>query len=285
MKFSALAENRSGVIAVFPDRAEFGYLTNIVYSGGAYDGQFNTDMMHDSNGLVRAFAIAGLHPKPLKVLIIGLASGSWAQVLANCPGVDEVTIVEINPGFLPLIKQHDDVASLLQNPKVHIVIDDGRRWLVAHPDSKFDFVLMNTTFNWRANASNLLSTEFLRLIETHLKAGGVVYYNTTSSPRVLATGIAAFPYALRIYNFLAVSNSPLKLDKDQWRIPLTNYRIDGHLVFDLADPKQKAKLEEVLNLSNQMDVPNGWIESRESLVRRMHGVRQITDDNMGTEWP
>jgi spermidine synthase len=285
MKFSALAENRSGVIAVFPDRAEFGYLTNVVYSGGAYDGRFNVDIMHDSNGLFRAFAIAGLHPKPSKVLIIGLASGSWAQVLANCPGVDDVTIVEINPGFLPLIKQHAEVASLLQNPKVHIVIDDGRRWLVAHPDSKFDFVLMNTTFNWRANTTNLLSTEFLRLMKAHLKTGGVVYYNTTLSPRVLATGIAAFPYALRIQSFLAVSNSPLQLDKDLWRVPLTKYRIDGHPVFDLADPKQKAKLEEVLNLCKQVDVPDGWIESRESLVRRLNGVRLITDDNMGTEWP
>ncbi len=156
MRFSDLVENRSGVIAVYPSTAEFGYLIRIVYGGGAYDGQFNTDIMHDSNGLFRVFAMSGLHPRPRRVLMIGLGSGSWAQIAANNPQVEEMTIVEINPGYLPLIREQPDVESLLRNPKVHIVIDDGRRWLVGHPDRRFDFILMNTTWNNRANVSNLL---------------------------------------------------------------------------------------------------------------------------------
>ena len=75
-----------------------------------------------------------MHPLPKHVLMIGLASGSWAQVIANDKDVEDETIVEINPGYLPLIGKQPEVESLLRNPKVHIVIDDGRRWLVAHPN-------------------------------------------------------------------------------------------------------------------------------------------------------
>lgn len=276
MRFADVVENRSGVIAV--DSAD------IVYGGGAYDGRFNTDLVHDSNGLIRVFAVSDLRPGPKKVLVIGLASGSWAQVVANDPDVEDETIVEINPGYLPLIRKHADVASLLQNPKVHIVIDDGRRWLTSHPNRKFDFILMNTSFNWRANMTNLLSTEFLEMIRAHLNPGGVAYYNTTSSERVLVTGSTVFPYALRIFNFLAVSDSPLTLDEDVWKAKLTSYRIDGRPVFDLSNPQDRYVLNENLHLDDELGISKGVVEPRASMLGRFKGVRLITDDNMGTEW-
>ncbi len=284
MVFSDLVENRSGVIGVYPDSHTYGYPTRVVYGGGAYDGQINTDILHDSNGLVRVYAICGMHPKPASVLIIGLAAGAWAQVVANDPNVREVTAVEINPGYLPIIKKYPEVQSLLVNPKVHIVIDDGRRWLVAHPERRFDFILMNTTFNWRANMSNLLSTEFMQLMRAHMNPGGIAYYNTTWSGEALATGASAFPYALRFMGFLAVSDSPITLDKDRWRAALTNYRIDGTPILDLTIPAQRARLESVLKLADGLDTANGEIESRGSLLARLKNVRLITDDNMGTEW-
>lgn len=281
--FSQLMENRSGVIAVLT-RPQFGGLTSTVYGGGVFDGQFNTDILRDSNGLFRPFAICGMHPSPRHVLMIGLGSGSWAQVVANLPGVQDLTIVEINPGYLPLIRQYADVRSLLTNPKVHIVIDDGRRWLIAHPERRFDFIVMNTTFNWRANATNLLSTEFLRLTRPHLRAGGILMYNTTWSERAMATGVAAYPYALRVDGFLAVSDSPFILDKERWREELVQYRIDGRPVFDLSDLRQQKALAHLLHLADELDTPHGDLESHASLAKRLRGVRLITDDNMGTEW-
>jgi spermidine synthase/MFS family permease len=284
MQFSDVVENRSGVVALHPTTADSGIPVKVVYSGGAYDGQLNTDLMHDSNGVIRAYAIAGLHPHPKNVLVIGLATGAWTQILVNNPEVQNVTVVEINPGFLPLIQKSPEVESLLSNPKVHIVIDDGRRWLVANPNRRFDFILMNTSFNWRANMSNLLSTEFMQLMRAHMNPGGIAYYNTTWSEDALATGATAFPNALRVLGFLAVSDSPFTLDKDRWRAALVSYRIDGRPVLNLADSKQRDRLEEVLHLASELDLPNGGLESRQSLLRRFKDARLITDDNMGTEW-
>jgi spermidine synthase len=289
MRFSALVENRSGVIAVYNEDTALGYKAETVYGGGAYDGRFNTDILHDSNGLFRAYAITAMGPAARHILMIGLASGSWAQVIANDPELEDLTVVEINPGYLPLIAGHDDVKSLLNNPKVHIVIDDGRRWMLANKDNRFDYIVMNTTFNWRANGTNLLSKDFLELARQHLNPGGVLYYNTTWSRQVFATGLAEFKYALRVSNFLALSDSPLSLDKQRWRKILSEYRLDGRPIVNLDDPAQRARLESVLILADEadeLDAP-AWkldLESRASIEARTRGARLITDDNMGTEW-
>ncbi|MBZ5585763.1 MAG: hypothetical protein LAQ30_26930 [Acidobacteriia bacterium] len=100
-----------------------------VYGGAIYDGRFSVSLVDDRNIIARAYALSAFHPAPKDVLMIGLASGSWAQVVANHPQVEKLTLVEINPGYLNLIPHHPEVASLLHNPKVDIVIDDGRRWL------------------------------------------------------------------------------------------------------------------------------------------------------------
>ena len=281
MAFTDLVENRSGVIAVDA--------TNTVYGGGVYDGHFNIDPVHDVNAIFRCYAIPAMHPDPKDVLVIGLSSGSWAQILANDPQVENVTIVEINPGYLSLIRKRPEIASLLVNPKVKIVIDDGRRWLVAHPDRKFDFILMNTSFNWRANMSNLLSVEFLELIRRHMKPGGIEYYNTTWSGDALLTGATVCPYALRIGNFLAVSDHPIAFDKERLRAVLSTYRIDGRAIFDLTKPEERSALERIVSLPSTY----GWddngklvpvVEERTSLLQRFKGMRLITDNNMGTEW-
>jgi spermidine synthase len=95
-------------------------------------------------------------------------------------------------------------APVLHNPRVEIVIDDGRRWLNRHPDKRFDLVVMNTTYHWRSQASNVLSREFLGLVKRHLKPGGVFFYNTTSSQAVIYTAAQEFQHIVRYWNFIAV---------------------------------------------------------------------------------
>jgi hypothetical protein len=178
------------------------------------------------------------------------------------------------------------VASVLRNPKVDIVIDDGRRWLVRNPDRKFDVVVMNTSYHWRAHMSNLLSVEFLQLIRKHLNPGGVHYYNTTDSSEAQRTGATVFPYSLRVGSFIAVSDSPLAADKDRWGQVLTAYRIEGKPVLDLSIPEHRKKLDELLAMADHPGPPTSMfsMEYGDSILRRTAGKRIITDDNMGMEW-
>ncbi|MBZ5585764.1 MAG: hypothetical protein LAQ30_26935 [Acidobacteriia bacterium] len=143
---------------------------------------------------------------------------------------------------------------------------------------------MNTSFNWRAHTSNLLSTEFLQLARKHLKPGGVHYYNGTSAGEAYITGAMVFPYAVRIENCLAVSDSPIRLDRERWRNVLANYRIDGKPVLDLSRPDQRQKLESLLSTLDPNPQKFQAVEYADSIRQRFRNRRPITDDNMGTEW-
>jgi len=277
--FAAVVETRSGVITVSPD--------GMVFGGGIYDGRFSVNLVTDANGIERPFALSYFHPHPREVLMIGVSSGSWAQVIANNPQVEHLTIVEINPGYLRLIQHNDTVASLLRNPKVHIEIDDGRRWLIRNTERKFDAIVMNTTHHWRSNSSNLLSVDFLQMIRRHLNPGGVHFYNTTGSDEVMATGVRVFPYGMRLVNFMVVSDAALQLDAHRWLDVLLQYRIDGKPVFDTSQEQDRRRLREVLSIADTMDraLPTPFtLESADHIRARTSQTRIITDDNMGTEW-
>jgi predicted membrane-bound spermidine synthase len=276
--FVDVVENKSGVVTVNTN--------GVVYGGGMYDGLVSVDLIDDKNFLIRPLSLALFHPDPREVLMIGLGTGAWAQVLVNNPKVKRLTIIEINPGYLSLIAKYPVVMTVLTNPKVEIHVDDGRRWMNRYPNRKFDAIVQNTTFNFRPNATNVLSAEYLRLSASHLRDGGVLMYNTTGSDRAQRTGCMTFSYALRELNVMVASNAPLHLDRDRLRAVLENYTINGQPVFDRSNPLHRARLDEILATLNPLD-QNGQqatLETCQSIMSRTKGLRPITDDNMGEEW-
>ena len=148
---------------------------------------------------------------------------------------------------------------MLGNPKVTIVTDDGRRWLTRN-GRKFDAIVSNTTWHFRANVTNLLSAEFLGLISEHLRPVGIFFYNTTGSDRVL-----------------------------RWQRVLTAYRIDGRPALDLARAPDQAVLEQLMGWEASLVLgadqgPERPIESCRDILARTQGGTLVTDDNMGSEW-
>ena len=278
--FTHVIENRSGVITVDTDGTVFGH--------GIYDGKFNTDLKHDTNGVIRPYALSLFHPAPRNVLMIGLSSGSWAQIIANNPTVASLTIVEINPGYLSLIAQAPEVASVLKHPKVTIVTDDGRRWLRLHPGRKFDAIVSNTTWHFRANVTNLVSAEFLAMIKERLNPGGVFFYNTTDSDRIQRTGCLGFAHGARFTNHMVLSSTPIAWDFARWRRVLEAYRIDGQAMFDTTRGDDRAVLERLMALKGSIasTAPHDQrpIEPCPDILTRTAGKQPVTDDNMGSEW-
>lgn len=274
--FVDVVENRSGVITV--DHASY------VYGSGVYDGRIAIDLMDDENILIRPLSLSLFHPNPESVLLVGLGTGAWAQVVANNPAVKHITLIEINPGYLNLIAQYPVVASLLRNPKVEIVIDDGRRWLNRNPYRKFDAVVQNTTWYWRSNVTNLLSSEYLALTAAHLREGGVILYNTTGSLRAQRTACTAFPGGFRVFNAMVVSPRPMAPDPARLARTLVAYRIDGRPLLDVADPRQRARLDEIVSMLTPAGRPTEFLEDCASILARSSDLRVITDDNMGEEW-
>ncbi len=256
-RFTDIVETRSGVVTVDKELA--------IYGDGAYDGYLETDVRKAST-VIRPLSLSLLHAAPGEILIIGASGGSWTQVTANHPQVKTVTVVEINPGYLTIMKRYPAVRPLLSNPKVEIFIDDGRRWLVRNPGRRYDMILMDTTYHWRAHATNLLSREFLELARGHLKPGGILYFNTTHSAEAQITGASVFPYAFRFGPFLAVSDSQILPDKERWRRRCSRTGSTGNRFWMFRIPAKpifwKRSSMRPTMLTNPFTIAGGWKRAR-----------------------
>ena len=102
----------------------------------------------------------------------------------------------------------------------------------------------------------------------------------------MATALHEFPYGLRILNFLAVSESAIRFDKDLWFSVLGRYEIDGRPLFSPNDPRSNVVLAHYRAFANTLGgTPQFFgLESSDSLRGRLGKQRIITDDNMGREW-
>lgn len=264
-----IVENRHDVVVVTADKK--------VYGSGVYDGAISTSLWPDPNGIDRAYALAALQPSPSNVLVVCLSAGAWAQVIARFPGVRSMTAVEINPGYLQIIARHPEVSGLLSDPRIRIVIDDGRRWLRRNPEARFDLIVENVSFHWRAHSTHLLSVEHFKSVRDHLTAGGLFYVNTTGSAEVIRTLLEVFPHALRLRGFVAASIRPIHFDGDRWKSLLDQARAQGPPLVDTTDPEGRKELADLYRLEAEM-------EGRESMAARTATVRIVTDDNMAAEW-
>src|SRR5262249_45354124 len=158
-----------------------------------------------------------------------------------------------------------------------------------HRERRFDAIVSNTTWHFRANATNLLSTEFLQLADAHLKPGGILYYNTTDSERVQRTACLAFPYGARFTNHMVVSRAPLAWDFEHFRRTLEAYRINGQPVLDVSSGQDRVAANALMtewgsSLDSGSSGGEGLIEACPRILARTAGMTQVTDDNMGTEW-
>ncbi len=281
-RFDLVVESRFGVVTV--DKG------NKIYGGGVYDGYIGTELQPGS-WMVRPYFLSAAHPAPKQVLVIGLSGGTWTQILAHNPHVEHITVIEINAAYSErVIPNYDPVKTILTNPNIDIIIDDGRRWLRNHPDRKFDAVVANATYHWREHASSLLSREFMQQILAHLNPGGVYLFNATGSDRAAKTAMEVFPDCALLLNNILASNAPLTFDKDRWRDTLAAYRYDGVPLFDLSTEKGREDLEAIVSLVDNAGIQDIATErrlwTRENLENdpATQRARPITDDNLGHEF-
>lgn len=271
---SFLRENRHGVIHVLADPAG-----DVVLGGNIYDGRISVDPVLNSNRIDRVLLLAALQPTARRVLVIGLSGGSWTKVLSEFPGVERIDVVEINPSYLDLIESRTEVRGILQDPRIHIHVDDGRRWLRRYTSAPFDLIVMNTTFHWRAYVTNLLSTEFMKIVQPHLAAGGIFAFNATGSPDALFTAASVFPYAYRWKNsnFIYAAAHDFRRFSDEE----TRNRLQ-RVVAALSPPGRYTILdfEQVVDRISE----TGWIDVAEETRMAGRPLEKITDQNMLTEY-
>jgi spermidine synthase len=115
-----------------------------------------------------------LHRKPKDVLVVGMGSGMTAGATTVHPGVEQVTLVEIEAQVLGVAKTFEAYNHrLLDNPKVRIVLNDGRNFLMT-TNKTFDVITADPVHPWFKGAGYLYASEYFALAARHLRPGGVM---------------------------------------------------------------------------------------------------------------
>lgn len=271
-------ENRYGVIHIVNDDKKG--RKNIVLGNNVYDGIISINPDDDINDLNRLYLLAAVHPSPKKALVIGVSGGAWTRALSSFPTLQAIDAIEINKGYLDIIKQHPEVSPILNDPKINIYIDDGRRWLKRNCDKKYDLIVMNTTYHWRSGVTNLLSQEMMEIVKNSLNPNGILAFNSTRSPDTLKTAQSVFKYTYwGTLGFIYASDSMIKLDEVVAKTNLNKLILDGKPLFS-EESKQRESGAYKKTLKTKL-LNLGEVEKLYNLDR---DTEIITDSNMITEY-
>ncbi len=138
------------------------------------------------------------------VLVIGCGAGVTAGAVAISPLVERVTIVDIEPLVPKVAKQYFGAVNheVLNNPKVHVVVDDARHFLLTTTE-KFDAITSDPLDPWVKGAATLYTKEFFDAARAHLNPDGVMtlfvqlYESSLEAVRSeVATFFSSFPNGL-----------------------------------------------------------------------------------------
>jgi spermidine synthase len=114
-----------------------------------------------------------LHPRPARVLVVGLGTGSTAGWLAEVPGVQRVDVVELEPAVVEVARRCASVnRHVLENPRVHLVFGDARETLLTSRE-RYDLVVSEPSNPYRAGIASLFSRGFYRAVADRLADGGI----------------------------------------------------------------------------------------------------------------
>ncbi len=184
-------EDATSIVAVTPDAGRFRLSVN---------GKGNSRMPYGSVHTLLGALPATVHPAPADVAVVGLGSGDTAWAAACRRDTRSLTVFEISapqPRVLwRLVGLVDlgDTRHLLQDPRLRVRIEDGRKALEAGEDA-YDLVETDATWPETSGSGNLYSVEFFAAASRRLRPGGVMC-TWAPTPRVAASFRAVFPHAL-----------------------------------------------------------------------------------------
>jgi hypothetical protein len=184
-------EDATSVVALTPD--EGGWRLSV-------NGKGNSWLPYGSGHTLLGAMPATVHEAPLDVAVVGLGSGDTAWAAAWRRQTRSLTVFEISapqPRVLwRLVGLVDvpDARRLLEDPRLRILIEDGRKALESGA-SVFDLVETDATWPETAGSGNLYSVEFFEAAARRLKPGGLMC-TWAPTARIAATFQSVFPHVL-----------------------------------------------------------------------------------------
>jgi spermidine synthase len=204
-------------------------------------------------------------------LVVGLGAGATPGALARHTGT-QVDVVELSPSVVaaaPFFRVAN--ADVLQQPNVHLMLDDGRNYLLRQRGA-YDVVTADVVHPYDAGATNLYSVEYFSLVRRSLAPNGIMVQWVSPG--------SAFEHALIVRTFLqAFPDATLWLGGDLLigsPRPLSLSR--SELETRLADPAARASLAAV-GFNHAPDVLAQFRGTSEQLHAYVGSGPILTDDH------
>lgn len=124
-----------------------------------------------------------LMPQAKHCLILGGGDGLAARELLKYPGVEKITLVDLDPVITQLGIDHPILKELnqgsLAHPKVQIINQDAMTF-INETQEMFDMVFIDLPDPKSVDLARLYAVDFYRLVVKHLSRGGVMITQATS---------------------------------------------------------------------------------------------------------
>jgi spermidine synthase len=154
-------------------------------------------------------------PSARRVLVLGGGDGLAVRELLRYPGIESITLVDLDPEMTRLFSTHPYLKQLnggaLLSPKVHVINADAFPWLEEHRDF-YDFIVVDFPDPTNYSLGKLYTTAFYRLMGHHLARNGLAVIQSTSplfarqsywciAETLRQAGLRAYPYHVYVPSF------------------------------------------------------------------------------------
>ncbi|NUR97056.1 MAG: hypothetical protein HOV67_17585 [Kribbellaceae bacterium] len=158
------------------------------------NGVFVMDDQETSSEELLASAALEAVPHPDRVLVGGLGLGYTVRALLADDRVGEVVVAEIEPDLVSWMRT-GLVPSVLDDPRVAVVVGDVRAVVADLPDASVDAILLDVDngpdFLVYNRNSAIYTSGFLATCRSKLRAGGVLTVWSSSASPALESAVTA----------------------------------------------------------------------------------------------
>jgi len=154
-------------------------------------------------------------PAARRVLVLGGGDGLAVREILRYPGVEHVTLVDLDPMMTRLFTTHPMLTRLNEHaftsPKVQVINADAFVWLDQNAD-KYDFAVVDFPDPNNYSIGKLYTAAFYRLLARHITDGGAFVVQSTSplfarrsfwsiAETLKSAGLNTYPYHVYVPSF------------------------------------------------------------------------------------
>ncbi len=226
-----------------------------------------------------------LHAPHPSVLVIGLGTGVTVGAMLEDPAIERLTCVEISEGVLRAARLFSrSNGNLFEDPRLVLVLQDGRNF-VRLSDARYDLLMQELFFPYRAGVGALYTTEHYRRCRDRLRPGGRAAQWISLAqigPEELRTLVRTFQGVFPHTSVWRVKGYLLMLGGDRPLVPGPEAPFRHFVAADavVAAWTAEAQINTEDNLLIEYQVPRmyRWLNSIDLMMENLRGLAPLQQD-------